>query len=779
MLRYLMEKQYTADSIEVLKGLEAVRKRPGMYIGNTDELSGLHHMVYEVVDNSIDEAIAGYCKNIIVTLNKDGSASVEDDGRGMPIDMHKGELMPAAEVIMTQLHAGAKFSQDTYKISAGLHGVGVSVVNALSQKLTLRVFKDGKEYQMEFKQGKTSAKLKEIGEINKQGTYVQFLPDPTIFSKTVFDYEILSGRFQDLAFLNPGICITIADYRGENEKGIVKTYKSKGGIEAFARHVCGKKELLNSVPLTASGIQNEVQVDFAIFWTKAHSENSLFFTNTIPQTDGGSHVAGLRSALTKSFQSFIREKGTKAQQKVEFTGDDIREGIVCVLSVKVADPQFSSQTKEKLTSSNVRQPVENLVSKATEAWLEENPEESSKIIHSILEAANAREAARKARELSRKKSNNEYSLNVSKTLASCSERDPSKCELFLVEGKSAGGSAKQGRNRFFQAVLPLRGKILNIEKANFAKAISSEVIGTMISAIGTGIGEEFDINRLKYHKIIIMTDADVDGKHIRVLLMTFFFRYMRQLIENGHIYISIPPLYGVVHKGHVDYLDNEDEYTKYMLKRGIKDLKLYNSERIQLVDEQQLWTYLNSIYNLKTQLRRLPSIYEFAVAAKIFMEKEQDYLEKIANYMRENNAGSWGIEGGRVVSRHNGIEQFYNFSADNIQSSTRYTAESFTNSWQHLWGNEVFWNEEKVTNPFLFLEKVLSKGKKGLYVQRYKGLGEMNAEQLRFTGLKKFYKLTMKDAELADKYTVDLMGEDVEARRVFISENASYAEADV
>lgn len=772
-----MSKDYTADSIRVLKGLEAVRTRPGMYIGNTDELSGLHHMVYEVVDNSIDEAIAGYCKHIQVVLHKDGSVSVEDDGRGMPIDMHKEEGIPAAEVIMTQLHAGAKFSQDTYKISAGLHGVGVSVVNALSQKLTLRVFKDGTEYEMDFKEGKTITQLHEIGKTTKHGTYVQFLPDPTIFSKIVFDYDVLANRFQELAFLNPGVSIKITDRRTGD---VSKNFASKDGIEGFARHICGKKETLNSIPLLISGTQNDVQVDCAIFWTKAHTENSLFFTNTIPQPDGGSHVAGLRSALTKSFQSFVREKGTKAQQKVEFSGDDIREGMVCVLSVRVPDPQFSSQTKEKLTSSNVRQPVESLVSKATESWLEENPDESGKIIQSILEAAAAREAARKARELSRKKSNSEYNLQVSKKLAGCSEKDPSKCELFIVEGNSAGGSAKQGRNRFFQAVLPLRGKILNIEKANFARAISSEVIGTMIAAIGTGIGEEFDINRLKYNKIIIMTDADVDGKHIRVLLMTFFFRYMRQLIENGHIYISIPPLYGVVQKNNVDYLDNEEEYTKYMLKRGIRDVVLTNPEGKELLDEKQLWTYLNSIYNVKNKFQRLPYIYESAIAAKIFTEGgDANHLQTIADYMSQKHLGAWTVEKDKIVSRHNGIEQLYTFDFASINNSARYTAESFTNSWQQMWGQNVFWNGEAVKDPFGLLEKIIAKGKKGLYVQRYKGLGEMNPEQLRVTGLKKFYKLTMKDAELADKFIVDLMGDDVDARKVFISENATYAEPDV
>ena len=772
-----MSKDYTADSIKVLRGLEAVRTRPGMYIGNTDELSGLHHMVYEVVDNSIDEAIGGYCKHIEIILHKDGSVSVEDDGRGMPIDIHKEEGISAAEVIMTQLHAGAKFSQETYKISAGLHGVGVSVVNALSQKLTLRVFKNGTEYEMSFKQGKTVDQLREVGLTSKHGTYVQFLPDPTIFSKIVFDYDTLANRFQELAFLNPGVSISVSDTRTGN---VSKTFKSKEGIYGFAKHICGKKEILNSLPLLISGTQNEVQVDCAIFWTKAHTENSLFFTNTIPQPDGGSHVAGLRSALTKSFQSFVREKGTKAQQKVEFTGDDIREGMVCVLSVRVADPQFSSQTKEKLTSSNVRQPVENLVSKATESWLEENPEDSGKIIQSILEAATAREAARKARELSRKKSNNEYNLQVSKKLAGCSEKDPSKCELFIVEGNSAGGSAKQGRNRFFQAVLPLRGKILNIEKANFARAIGSEVIGTMIAAIGTGIGNEFELNRLKYHKIIIMTDADVDGKHIRVLLMTFFFRYMPQLLENGHVYISIPPLYGVIQKNNVDYLDNEEEYTKYMLKRGIKDLTLVDSQGKSLLDEKQLWTYLNSIYNVRSKFQRLSSIYESAISAKIFAEgMQEDHLRVIANYMSQKYQGSWTVERGRIVSRHNGIEQLYTFDFASINNSSRYTAESFTNSWQHFWGKEIFWNNEVVDDPFGLLEKVIAKGKKGLYVQRYKGLGEMNPEQLRVTGLKKFYKLTVKDAELASKYTTDLMGDDVEARKIFISENATYAEPDV
>jgi DNA gyrase subunit B len=775
---------YTADSIKVLKGLEAVRKRPGMYIGNTDEISGLHHMLYEVLDNAIDEALAGYCKNIIVKLHTDGSASVEDDGRGIPVDIHKEEGISAAEVIMTQLHAGGKFSQDVYKVSGGLHGVGVSVVNALSSHLTLKVWQNKKEYEMCFSKGLTQTPLTEVGTTKKRGTYIRFLPDNEIFSKTTFDYKLLCVRFQELAFLNPGISIVAIDERSDSP--VETRFHDTGGVESFAKSLCKNKTILNSTPLIVRGQNHQIEVDCSIFWTNSYSEQSLFFTNTIPQIDGGTHAIGLRAGLTKALQNHVRDKGTKNQQKIEFTGDDIREGMVCILSIKVPDPKFSSQTKEKLVSSQVRQVVEAITTKEVESWLEENPNDSSKVINRILESANAREAARRARDLSRKnKASNELNFQVAKKLAGCSEKDPSKCQLFIVEGDSAGGSAKQARDRFFQAVLPLRGKILNIEKVNFAKALTSEMIATLVAAIGTGIGDEFNLAKLRYHKIVIMTDADVDGKHIAALLLTFFYRYMRPLIEAGHIHLAKPPLYGIVGKKSTEYIKDDRDFIKYILDRGASDSLITDSNGNQLINKEDLLLYLNDIQEVKNS--NLDRIYQWGLAAKSFDQSidDQTALERLNAYLSSNKKGSWRIKGDSVSHQHHGVDILYKFDRSTLPAQIRKQLEDITANWSKFWGNNSFLKGEAISNPVEFFDQVMDRGRQGLNIQRFKGLGEMNPRELGVTTMQEYMQvqlgteLTEEIIQEASEVCSRLMGDNVAERRKFIEENARFADVDL
>ena len=761
---------YNADSIKVLKGLDAVRKRPGMYIGNTDDISGLHHMLYEVVDNSIDEALAGYCKNIIITLHEDNSASVLDDGRGIPTGIHKEEGISAAEVIMTQLHAGGKFSQEIYEVSGGLHGVGVSVVNALSSKLVLKIYQDKGEHEMEFERGVTTKPITRIGNTSRRGTFIRFWPDHSIFTQLVFDFKLLMTRFEELCFLNPGITIIIKDERTKQEK----KFHDTGGIVSFAKHICGNREILNKNPLLVSEKYNKVQVDCAIYWTSSYTENLLCFTNTIPQSDGGTHLAGLKAGLTKSFQNFVKERGTKVQQKAEFVGEDIREGMCCVLSIKLPDPKFSSQTKEKLVSSEARQAVEHLIAKYAESWLEENPSDSSKIIQKVIASASAREAARRARDLSRKGRTSETTFQIAKKLAACSETDPTKCQLFIVEGDSAGGSVKQARNRFIQAVLPLRGKILNIEKVNLSKALSSEMITTLIGAIGTSIGEDFNLEKLRYHKIIIMTDADVDGKHIESLLLTFFFRYMRPLLENGHIYLAAPPLYGIVFKKGVQYLRDDRAFREYIFDRGVTNTVAVDIHGNPIMN-------LHGFLHRTSQVRRnLPNpFWQQVIASKTIAREIEDGVsvnkvdvEKLISFLAKREKETWKAEDDHITATHNGIVTKYDL--DEIDDDL----VDYLDEFGHLWGDNAIVDDRNADDPFKVLEYVEAKGTKGLQIQRYKGLGEMPMPPL-IDAMNAYTNLTLDDAILADQLCVDLMGENTQARRKFIEKYAYQAEVDL
>ncbi|KFG68016.1 DNA topoisomerase (ATP-hydrolyzing) subunit B [Microvirga sp. BSC39] len=796
---------YGAESIKVLKGLDAVRKRPGMYIGDTDDGSGLHHMVYEVVDNAIDEALAGHATEVTVTLNADGSVTVTDNGRGIPTDIHKGEGISAAEVIMTQLHAGGKFDQNSYKVSGGLHGVGVSVVNALSSWLKLRIYRNGKAHEIEFKHGNAVAPLAVVGDADgKRGTEVTFLASTETFTMVEYDYNTLEHRLRELAFLNSGVRIILTDKRHAEHKREELMYE--GGVEAFVRYLDRAKTPLIQQPIMIRSEKDGIGVEVALWWNDSYHENVLCFTNNIPQRDGGTHLAGFRAALTRQVNGYAESSGMTKKEKVSLTGDDCREGLTAVVSVKVPDPKFSSQTKDKLVSSEVRPAVENVVNEALNNWLEEHPQEARTLIGKVVEAAAAREAARKARELTRRKGALDIASLPGK-LADCQERDPSKCEILLVEGDSAGGSAKQGRDRSFQAVLPLRGKILNVERARFDKMLGSQEIGTLITALGTGIGrEEFNLDKLRYHRIIIMTDADVDGSHIRTLLLTFFFRQMPELIERGHLYIAQPPLYKATRGKSSIYLKDERALEDYLIGEGIENAALqletgvsFQGDQLKgLIDESRLVRQvLNSLH---TRYDR-KIVEQAAIAGALRPDVAEDpqqgpakaaYIAQRLDAISEEIERGWTgevREGGYVFSRTvRGVTQTATLDQALIASQEAKKLDERATSLQDVYARPaklVRKNDEmQIDGPLSLFQSVLSAGRKGLQLQRYKGLGEMTAQQLWETTLdrdvRSLLQVKVKDTTDADDLFVKLMGDVVEPRREFIQENAlSVANLDV
>jgi DNA gyrase subunit B len=794
--------EYDAESIKVLKGLDAVRKRPGMYIGDTDDGSGLHHMVYEVVDNAIDEALAGHAKDVTVTLNPDGSCTVRDDGRGIPVDIHKGEGVSAAEVIMTQLHAGGKFDQNSYKVSGGLHGVGVSVVNALSTWLKLTIWRDGQEYFMEFHDGVAQAPLKMVGAAEgKKGTEVSFLPSTKTFTMVEFDFATLEHRLRELAFLNSGVTVVLTDARHAVEKREEMRYE--GGIEAFVKYLDRNKTPLIPQPVTIKTERDGITVECALWWNDGYHESVLCFTNNIPQRDGGTHLAGFRGALTRQITNYAENAGTSKKEKVALTGDDCREGLTAVLSVKVPDPKFSSQTKDKLVSSEVRPVVENVINQAMQDWFEVHPGEAKVIVGKVVEAAAAREAARKARELTRRKGALDISSLPGK-LADCQERDPAKSELFIVEGDSAGGSAKQGRNREFQAVLPLRGKILNVERARFDKMLSSNEIGTLITALGAGIRDEFDIGKLRYHKIIIMTDADVDGSHIRTLLLTFFFRQMPQIIEGGYLYIAQPPLYKVSRGKSEQYLKDERALEDYLIENGLDDsvLKLANGEERAGADLQKLVENARSIRNLLNGLHSRYNrkvIEQAAIAGVLTPSVTGDptraaeaaaYIARRLDLLSDETERGWqgrfDSEGFHFERMVRGVKDAALIDQALLGSADARKLDEYAPTLQEAYLKPGVLRRKgedtPIYGPVGLFEAVTGIGRKGISMQRYKGLGEMNPEQLWETTLnidvRSLLQVKVREVDEADDIFGRLMGDLVEPRRDFIQENALYATVD-
>ncbi|MFS0710883.1 DNA topoisomerase (ATP-hydrolyzing) subunit B [Brevundimonas phoenicis] len=799
--------EYGADSIKVLKGLDAVRKRPGMYIGDTDDGSGLHHMVYEVVDNAIDEALAGHADLVTVTLNEDGSVTVTDNGRGIPTAIHAEEGISAAEVIMTQLHAGGKFDQNSYKVSGGLHGVGVSVVNALSDWLELVIYRDGKKHSVRFERGETVRSLAVVGEAPMRedkgrlltGTEVTFFPSVTTFSHIDFDLKTLEHRLRELAFLNSGVVIKLSDHRGAEPIEILLHYE--GGVEAFVRHLDKSKTPILKDVIVIRGQKDGIELDLALWWNDSYHETMLCFTNNIPQRDGGTHLSAFRASLTRVMGSYIESSGLAKKEKVAPTGEDAREGLTCVLSVKVPDPKFSSQTKDKLVSSEVRPAVENLCSEGLSEWFEEHPVEAKLIVSKIIEAASAREAARKARDLTRRKSALEISSLPGK-LADCQERDPAKSELFIVEGDSAGGSAKQARNRENQAVLPLRGKILNVERARFDRMLSSDLIGTLILALGTGIGrDDFNADKLRYHKIILMADADVDGAHIRTLLLTFFYRQMPELIERGHVYIAQPPLYKVSKGKQHRYVKDQAEMDAYLIEEGSAEaaLELASGEVRAGRDLQELVREAKGFKALVDRLAtRAPAFaIEQGALAGLFSENAGELADRAAraaerlNLYAEEGDGPWSGElaaqGGvafnrvrRAVSETIVLDEVLGRSLDARRLAER--AAAFDGLFS---APAVYRRKDKTTTirgPLDLLAAVLDAGKKGSAIQRYKGLGEMNPEQLWETTLdanaRTLLQVKVEHGDDADDLFAKLMGDVVEPRREFIQDNALDAAVD-
>jgi len=791
--------EYGAESIKVLKGLDAVRKRPGLYIGDTDDGSGLHHMVYEVVDNGIDEVLAGHADRVTVTLNADGSVTVTDNGRGIPTGIHKGEGMSAAEVIMTQLHAGGKFDQNSYKVSGGLHGVGVSVVNALSVWLRLTIRQNGKIHSMRFTHGVSDAPLEIIGDCppDEKGTEVTFMPSTETFTMVDFDYKTLEHRLRELAFLNSGARILLADKRGAEEVATELYYE--GGLEAFVRYLDRNRAPKIEQPIYLNSEKDGITVEVALWWNDSYHENVLCFTNNIPQRDGGTHLAGFRGALTRQVTGYAESSGILKREKVSLTGDDCREGLTCVLSVKVPDPKFSSQTKDKLVSSEVRPAVEGLVNATLSEWLEENPAEARIVVGKVVEAAAAREAAKKARELTRRKGALDISSLPGK-LADCQERDPAKSEVFLVEGDSAGGSAKQGRDRSNQAILPLRGKILNVERARFDKMLGSQEIGTLITALGTSIGkDEFNIEKLRYHKIIIMTDADVDGAHIRTLLLTFFFRQMPELIERGHIYIAQPPLYKVTRGKSSQYLKDERALEEFLVEGGLEDARLEIAGGEVRIN-QDLRQVIDTALNFRSLLSNIHSRYnknvveQAAIAGALNVElmnnREQaleagEYVARRLDIIAEETERGWvakpredgGISFERMVR---GVKEVAEIDMALIGSADAMRMDQLAASLQEVYGKPPVFHRKDVnysiSGPRALLTHVFDAGRKGVSLQRYKGLGEMNPSQLWETTLdpdeRTLLQVRVNDAADADDLFSRLMGDEVEPRKIFIQDNA-------
>jgi len=793
--------EYGAESIRVLKGLDAVRKRPGMYIGDTDDGSGLHHMVYEVVDNAIDEALAGYATLVEVILNADNSVTVRDDGRGIPVDIHKGEGVSAAEVIMTQLHAGGKFDQNSYKVSGGLHGVGVSVVNALSSKLQLRVWRDSKEHFIEFGHGDSLAPLKVVGEAKgRRGTEVTFLASRETFKNVEYDFATLEHRLRELAFLNSGVNIVLSDMRHAVEKREEMHYS--GGVEEFVKYLDRNKKAIVPTPIMVRSEANGIGVEAALSWNDSYHENVLCFTNNIPQRDGGTHLAGFRGALTRQVNGYAEANAKK--EKIQLTGDDCREGLTAVLSVKVPDPKFSSQTKDKLVSSEVRPVVENVLNEALAAWFEEHPAEAKVIVGKVIQAAAAREAARKARELTRKNPLSVSSLPGK--LADCQEKDPAKSELFIVEGDSAGGSAKQGRNREFQAVLPLRGKILNVERVRPDKMLSSEQIGTLITALGTGISDDFSVDKLRYHKIIVMTDADVDGAHIRTLLLTFFYRQMREIIDRGHLYIAQPPLYKVTRGKSEQYLKDERALEDYLIETGLDDC-IFRTAAGDDRKGRDLLSLVEDARVIRAVLRNLHSRYnrkvvEQAAIAGVLRQEittdpekalaAADYIAKRLDALADEVERGWTgrfIEGeGFLFERTvRGVKDAAIIDDALLGSADARKLDDYAPVLQQVYARPGVLrrkdSESAIHGPVDLFEAVTDAGRKGVALQRYKGLGEMNPSQLWETTLdtdaRSLLQVKVKEVDEADDIFTKLMGDVVEPRREFIQDNSLSANVDV
>ena len=787
---------YNADSIKVLKGLDAVRKRPGMYIGDTDDGTGLHHLVYEVVDNAIDEALAGHCDKIVVTIEATGAVSVRDNGRGIPTGIHEEMGVSAAEVIMTQLHAGGKFDQNSYKVSGGLHGVGVSVVNALSEYLDLEIYRDGKKHAMRFRHGVPDAPLAVVGDANgNKGTCVRFYPSKETFSFVDFDRATIEHRLRELAFLNSGVYIELRDERPESLYETVLHYE--GGLVAFVKYLEKGKTALHAAPIEIRNPADGITVEMALEWTDSYHETMLCFTNNIPQRDGGTHLAGFRAALTRTMTQYLADsaKNSKKDVKVSLTGEDVREGLVCVLSVKVPDPKFSSQTKDKLVSSEVRPVVENIVAQALSEWLEENPAAAKAVVSKVFEAAAAREAARRARELTRRKGALDIASLPGK-LADCRERDPSLCELFIVEGDSAGGSAKQARDSKFQAILPIKGKILNVERARFDKMIASAEIGTLITALGTGIGtEEFNAEKIRYHKIVIMTDADVDGSHIRTLLLTLFYRHMKPLIEHGYLYVAQPPLYRVKRGQSEVYLKDDAALDKYLLDSSTAEARLVqaNGEVIAGAD-------LRHIADLALKAQRMTSslltrvnhigILEGMLVTGYYNDFQNASDARLLAYVEAQEAtnAKWSMERSpnniTVRRAHLGVSEAWVIDASlfdlpaarSLASLKESLATAFNGKAVLEISQKVDAKKHAIHGPFALATLLLEQGRRGIAINRYKGLGEMNAEQLWETTLdpscRTLLQIKLTHAEEAEEVFSTLMGDVVEPRREFIQANA-------